>query len=137
MLLKLALLTVLAQTSVYNPPLQLKSNKLYPMTVDTYIRDNSLTPFVLYTVLKSCCRCILLYHSINNSYHGNTTLANFQIDQYLQSSLKHTDKKKLTKEGKYADYTIFFNDYYDTMMHQNQHFEKMFKMYNASFMTKI
>ena len=144
MLLKIALLSALTHHSLcpqnthkHVSNLQLRTNKPSSISVDTYIKENTLTPFVLYTVLRACCRSILLYHSIQNSYHGNTTLTNFYIDKNLQCTLVQYEKYPLTKQGKYDDYIMFFDDYYHSMMYKNKHFENMFRMFNESFITNI
>jgi hypothetical protein len=52
--------------------------------LQTYVEENVLTSFTLYTIINECRRAIIIYHNKYTEYHGNTTLVNFKLENDLQ-----------------------------------------------------
>lgn len=101
--------------------------------VETYIKTNTLTPFILFTIINECCKCIMMYHNLQNSYHGNTTLANFYMYDNYRCVLQSDDiSHPLTISRKHDDYDIFFKSCNETIMDKNKHFTKFLRLYMSS-----
>lgn len=114
-----------------------------PRKLQTYVEENVLTAFTLYTIVNECCRAIIIYHNKFTEYHGNTTLANFKLKNDLQciyldnSTDILTGTNKLDNTTKYADYDTFFASYGDALMKKNKHFSNIFELYKTSFYKSI
>jgi tRNA A-37 threonylcarbamoyl transferase component Bud32 len=124
----LAFLTLLPVSSTYGP--SIRSSRC---NLKSYIQQNELAPFTLYSILNRCTTSIALYHNLLQLSHGNTTLDNFKQSKYdyiLDS--KYGTNEKLTTENKYKDYNMFFQSYEEHMQNKNKHFEKLFEMYKDS-----
>jgi phage gp36-like protein len=136
-------------TSMENPKLYHMKNQDKPTyvlqyslpttNIETYLKDNYTSPFILYTILNQCCHNIALYHGLLNCYHSNTTISNFDIyeNHLCRLSDINTDDKILTLETKVADYDMFFESYLDMISEKNNHFTEATLMYRKSFMKKI
>ena len=115
-----------------------KPEKIHETTVQSFLKDSTLSPYILYTVMNECCKSIILYHTIYNHYHGNTTLDNFYINKNLQCCLmENKEKVILTNDNKHDDYNMFFDVYQRNFIDKNPGFNKMFEMFRKSFMEKI
>jgi hypothetical protein len=120
----------------------------------TYVKDNVLTSFTLYTIINECCKVILIYHNIYAEYHGNTTLNNFKMKNELEGIFLIANKSRnltslnplaspatnsyqLNNVTKFIDYEILFASYNDTLQYKNKHFLKLFELYKTSFYKSI
>jgi hypothetical protein len=147
MLTKLAFVALMVHETVnnknYNIHMTKNISKLplrheHKNTIQSFLKDSELSPFILYTVMNECCRAILMYHTLYNHYHGNTTLNNFYMNKNLQCYLKeNTEKNLLTSNNKYHDYNMFFDEYQLSFIDTYPGFNKMFEMYRKTFMTNI
>ena len=125
--------------NVSKMPLTLRHvQKTHDITVQTFLKESMLTPFILYTVMNECCRAISVHHALYNHYHSNTTLYNFYINKNLQCHLEeNAEKEILTNNNKYDDYNMFFDEFQMSFIGTYPSFNKIFEMYRKSFMTKI
>ena len=120
-------------------------NKLIPYeinnnnTVENFILDNELSPYIFYLILNNCCRCIMNFHNIYNFYHSNTTINNFYINDNYDCSLVYNIKNKneLTKNNNYLDYELFFTNLYTKLLFKNKALINIFKLYNNTLIMNI
>jgi len=110
-------------------------------SVQKYISNNKISPFILFTLINNCCKCIMIYHNIMNQYHGNTSLHNFYMYENHECVLLETTSedphKTLTKSRKYRDYDIFFSTCLKELMYKNNHFIKMFNNYRTCIISYL
>jgi hypothetical protein len=124
----LAILAVLPSSYTSGPGIRYNRCNL-----KSYIHQNELAPFSLYSILNRCTMSIALYHNLFQLSHGNTTLDNFKYSKYdYILDGKYGENEKLTAEKKFNDYNMFFKSYEDHMQNKNKHFEKLFGMYKDS-----
>lgn len=113
--------------------------------VQKYISNNRISPFILYTVINSCCQSIMIYHNIINKYHGNTTLQNllqnfYMYDTYECVLLEPTAKNqsnRLTKISAYEDFIIFFISCRTELSKKNKHFLCILNNYINTFLESL
>ena len=109
--------------------------------VQKYISNNRVSPFVLFTILNSCCQSIMIYHNIINKYHGNTTLNNFYMyDTYecvLLEPIIKNQTNTLTKVSAYEDFIIFFISCRAEFGKKNKHFLHILNNYISAFLESV
>jgi hypothetical protein len=107
----------------YNSP-----NNRY--NVQKFISSHKIEPFVLFTILNNCCKCIMQYHKTYKRFHGNTTLSNFYMyDNYNCVLLNNANK---IKGKQYLDYCMLFDSYSKELCHHNLYFVGMLNRHRIS-----
>lgn len=109
-------------------------------SVQKYISNNRISPYILFTVTNNCCRCIMIYHNILNSYHGDTDISKFYMYENYECVLIdqcEPIRGNLTHSRKYKDYSIFFNSLNKQILYKNKHFLKKFELYQKSIIESI
>lgn len=107
--------------------------------VNTYIKNNVLEPYVLFTILNDCYINIMLYHNLLDCYHSNTSIENFDIYKNNRCVLSdiQDDNLVLTEQKKYDDYDIFFKSCSYALSDKNEHYIKMFESQHQTFLKRI
>lgn len=110
-------------------------------SIKKYISNNKVSPFILFTVVNNCCKCIMIYHNIVNEYHGNTTIDNFYMYDNYECILLNTKKDNinytLNRSQKYKDYSIFFDSFVKDLCIKNLYFLSMYNRYRISIFESI
>lgn len=106
--------------------------------VQKYISNNKISPFILFTVINNCCKCIMIYHNIINKFHGNTTLNNFYMyDNHECILLYNITNNTINKSTRYKDYSIFFDSCMKELVHHNIYFMHVFNKYRFSIIEAL
>jgi hypothetical protein len=110
--------------------------------VQKYISNNKISPFILFTVINNCCKCIMLYHNIYNKFHGNTTVHNFYMYDNNECILLYNNNTSnedysLNKSRRYKDYSIFFDSCIKELVHYNVYFMHIFNKYKISIIEAL
>ena len=136
--LSLRIATILLQLAfVYSYSINTYTSSSYSTyNVQKFIYGNKVSPFVLFTIVNNCCKCIMLYHDSNKKYHGNTTLSNFCMNENYECLLldtgKDNSKQKLNQQKQLYDYSIFFNSCVKELYHKNNYFIGMLNRHKIS-----
>lgn len=114
-------------------------NKKPQKNVYSYLENNKLDEYELFTILNECCKSIMLYHTLLNCYHSNTTVQNFDIfdDNTCQISTVETDDKILSKRYNVIDYVTFFDSFVLSLHFKNTHFIMFARKFQHYFMKKM
>ncbi len=126
----------------YSIPYQ-ANNKIFQIqpkntyNVQKYISNNKLSPYILYTVINNCCRCIMIYHNFYDKFHGNTKLENFYMYEnceciLLDNNIDNNTNYTLNKSKRYKDYSIFFKSCNKELTNYNLYFFRIFNKYKLT-----
>ena len=105
--------------------------------VQKYISNNKLSPYILYTVINNCCKCIMIYHNFYDKFHGNTKLENFYMYEnceciLLDNNIDNNKNYTLNKSKRYKDYSIFFKSCNKELTNYNLYFFRIFNKYKLT-----
>jgi len=140
----------------YSAPYQF-NNKIYQIqpkntySVQKYISNNKLSPYILYTVINNCCECIMIYHNVYDKFHGNTNLQNFYMYENCEcvllynnntninvnSTLENNTSYTLNKTKRFKDYSIFFKSCKKELTNYNKHFFRIFNKYRLTIIKSL
>ncbi len=126
----------------YSIPYQ-ANNKIFQIqpkntyNVQKYISNNKLSPYILYTVINNCCKCIMIYHNFYDKFHGNTKLENFYMYEnceciLLDNNIDNNTNYTLNKSKRYKDYSIFFKSCNKELTNYNLYFFRIFNKYKLT-----
>lgn len=126
----------------YSMPYQV-NNKIFQIqpkntyNVQKYISNNKLSPYILYTVINNCCKCIMIYHNFYDKFHGNTKLENFYMYEnceciLLDNNVNNNTNYTLNKSKRYKDYSIFFKSCNKELTNYNLYFFRIFNKYKLT-----
>lgn len=126
----------------YSIPYQ-ANNKIFQIqpkntyNVQKYISNNKLSPYILYTVINNCCKCIMIYHNFYDKFHGNTKLENFYMYEnceciLLDNNVNNNTNYTLNKSKRYKDYSIFFKSCNKELTNYNLYFFRIFNKYKLT-----
>lgn len=123
------------QYQANNKIFQIQPKNTY--NVQKYISNNKLSPYILYTVINNCCRCIMIYHNFYDKFHGNTKLENFYMYKNCECILLDNNNTNYTnytlnKYKRYKDYSIFFRSCNKELTNYNLYFFNIFNKYKAT-----
>lgn len=104
--------------------------------LSSYMANRYISQYDFFTIISSCCNCIMLYHMLFDCYHAKTQIDNFDIydNSLCFLSTLEKDKNTLTLDKKIDDYEIFFDSCYDNVSEKNY---KLLQLYRKSFMNRI
>ncbi len=129
----------------YSIPYQ-ANNKIFQIqpkntyNVQKYISNNKLSPYILYTVINNCCKCIMIYHNFYDKFHGNTKLENFYMYENCEcilldnniDNVNNNTNYTLNKSKRYKDYSIFFKSCNKELTNYNLYFFRIFNKYKLT-----
>jgi hypothetical protein len=136
------ILIILLMFLNYSIPYQ-ANNKIFQIqpkntyNVQKYISNNKLSPYILYTVINNCCKCIMIYHNFYDKFHGNTKLENFYMYEnceciLLDNNIDNNTNYTLNKSKRYKDYSIFFKSCNKELTNYNLYFFRIFNKYKLT-----
>jgi len=138
-LLKIILLLFLNYSTSYqlnNKLFQVQPKNTY--NVQKYILNNKLSPYILFTVINNCCECIMIYHNVNDKFHGNTNLQNFYMYENCECILLYNNTDStLNKTKRFKDYSIFFKSCKKELTNYNKHFFRIFNKYRLTIIKSL
>ena len=112
--------------------------------VQKYISNNKLSPYILYTVINNCCRCIMIYHNFYDKFHGNTKLEKFYMYENYECILLDNNVNNntntnytLNKYKRYKDYFIFFCSCNKELTNYNLYFFRIFNKYKITTINSL
>lgn len=131
----------------YSMPYQV-NNKIFQIqpkntyNVQKYISNNKLSPYILYTVINNCCKCIMIYHNFYDKFHGNTKLENFYMYEnceciLLDNTINNNTNYTLNKLKRYKDYSIFFKSCNKELTNYNLYFFRIFNKYKITTINSL
>jgi hypothetical protein len=139
------ILIILLMFLNYSIPYQ-ANNKIFQIqpkntyNVQKYISNNKLSPYILYTVINNCCKCIMIYHNFYDKFHGNTKLENFYMYENCEcilldnniDNVNNNTNYTLNKSKRYKDYSIFFKSCNKELTNYNLYFFRIFNKYKLT-----
>ena len=130
------------QYQANNKIFQIQPKNTY--NVQKYISNNKLSPYILYTVINNCCRCIMIYHNFYDKFHGNTKLENFYMYKNFECILLDNNVNNntntnytLNKYKRYKDYFIFFSSCNKELTNYNLYFFRIFNKYKITTINSL
>jgi hypothetical protein len=144
-LLLLLYINYSAQYQINNKIYQVQPKNTY--SVQKYISNNKLSPYILYTVINNCCECIMIYHNVYDKFHGNTNLQNFYmyencecillLNNNTNSTLDNNTNFTLNKTKRFKDYSIFFKSCKKELTNYNKYFFRIFNKYRLTIIKTL
>ena len=144
------ILIILLMFLNYSIPYQ-ANNKIFQIqpkntyNVQKYISNNKLSPYILYTVINNCCKCIMIYHNFYDKFHGNTKLENFYMYENCEcilldnniDNVNNNTNYTLNKSKRYKDYSIFFKSCNKELTNYNLYFFRIFNKYKITTINSL
>jgi hypothetical protein len=142
LIILLIVLNYSIQYQANNKIFQIQPKNTY--NVQKYISNNKLSPYILYTVINNCCKCIMIYHNFYDKFHGNTKLEKFYMYENCECILLDNNVNNntntnytLNKYKRYKDYFIFFSSCNKELKNHNLYFFRIFNKYKTTTINSL